>query len=136
MRHVISEHFFLDAPERGAHGRDLRDDIDAIAVLVDHLGQAADLALDPAQAFLTGCLDVFAHALYIPLQGMGYKRILEKRMAEAENQNSGRAAKNSGGGSKATAAPAGATAKTGCCGGHDHSGHGHHGHQTEAKARV
>jgi Cu+-exporting ATPase len=67
---------------------------------------------------------------------MGYKRILEKRMAEAEHTNSGGAAKNSGGGSKATAAPAGATAKTACCGGHDHSGHGHHGHQTEAKARV
>jgi hypothetical protein len=23
---------------------------------------------------LTGCLDVFSHALYIPLQGIGYKR--------------------------------------------------------------
>jgi hypothetical protein len=23
---------------------------------------------------LTGCLDVFSHAAYIPLQGMGYKR--------------------------------------------------------------
>jgi len=33
---VIPEHFFLDAPQRGTHGRDLRDDIDAIAVLVDH----------------------------------------------------------------------------------------------------
>src|SRR6202022_2016392 len=73
MRHVISEHLFLDAPERGTHGRDLRDDIDAIAVLVDHFGQAADLALDPAQAFLTGCLDVFSHAAYIPLLGMGCK---------------------------------------------------------------
>jgi hypothetical protein len=73
MRHVIPEHFFLDTPERGAHRRNLRDDIDAVAILIHHLGQAADLALDPAQAFLTGCLDVFAHALYIPLLGMGYK---------------------------------------------------------------
>jgi hypothetical protein len=23
---------------------------------------------------LTGCLDVFSHGAYIPLQGMGYKR--------------------------------------------------------------
>src|SRR6266436_2905552 len=36
MRHVISQHFFLDAPKRGADGRDLRDDIDAIAVLINH----------------------------------------------------------------------------------------------------
>lgn len=73
MRHVIPEHFFLHTPKRGADRRDLRDDIDAVAILIHHLGQAADLALNPAQAFLTGCLDVFAHGLYIPLQGMGYK---------------------------------------------------------------
>jgi hypothetical protein len=36
MRHVISQHFFLDAPERGPHGRNLRDDINAVAVLLDH----------------------------------------------------------------------------------------------------
>ncbi len=47
MQHVIPEHFFLDAPQGGTHGRDLRHDIDAIAVLVDRFGQAADLALDP-----------------------------------------------------------------------------------------
>ena len=73
MRHVISEHFFLDAPERGANRGDLRDDIDAVAVIVDHLGQAANLALDPAETFLTGCLDVFSHAVYIPPQGIRYK---------------------------------------------------------------
>src|SRR5436190_22062404 len=70
---MISKHFFLDAAERGAHRRNLRDDIDAIAVLVNHFGQAANLALDPAQAFLAGCLDVFSHAAYIPLQGIGCK---------------------------------------------------------------
>jgi hypothetical protein len=50
------------------------DDVDAVAVLVDHLGEAADLALDPAEAFLAGYLDVFSHGVYIPLQGIGYKR--------------------------------------------------------------
>ena len=50
MRHVISQHFFLDAPKRGADGRDLRDDIDAIAIVIDHPPEAADLTLDPAQA--------------------------------------------------------------------------------------
>jgi len=71
MRHVIPEHLFLDTPERGSNRRYLRDDIDAVAILVDHSGQAADLAFDPAQAFLAGCLDVFSHPHYIPLQGMG-----------------------------------------------------------------
>jgi hypothetical protein len=74
MRHVIPQHFLLDPPQRGPHRRYLRDDIDAVAVLVDHFGEAADLALDPAETLLTGCLDVFSHADYIPLQGMGYKR--------------------------------------------------------------
>src|SRR5438045_9061313 len=104
---MISEHFFLDAAERGAHRRDLRDDIDAIAVLVDHFGQAANLALDPAQAFLAGCLDVFSHMAYIPLQGMGCKwAVAESSMTKAENANVG-AAKDSV-----------------CCGGHNHSGDG------------
>jgi hypothetical protein len=73
MRHVILQHLFLDAPERGSNRRYLRDDIDAVAILVDHLGQAADLAFDPAQAFLAGSLDVFSHPPYIPLEGMGCK---------------------------------------------------------------
>src|SRR3954454_11131722 len=61
MRYVIPQHFFLDAAQRGAHRRDLRDDVDAVAILIDHLCQAADLALDPVEAFLAGCLDVFSH---------------------------------------------------------------------------
>src|SRR6266704_541572 len=73
MRHVILQYFFLDAPQRGPDRRDLRDDIDAVTVLVDHLGETADLAFDPAQPFLARCLDVFAHDPYIPLPGIGYK---------------------------------------------------------------
>jgi Cu+-exporting ATPase len=70
---VIFQYLFFETPQRGSHRRYLGNDIDAVAVLVDHLRQAADLALDPAQAFLARCLDVFSHAAYIPLQGMGYK---------------------------------------------------------------
>jgi hypothetical protein len=55
---VIPQHFFLDAPERGTHGRDLSDYIDAVAVLVDHFGEAADLALDP---------DMLSRRLLLPL---------------------------------------------------------------------
>jgi hypothetical protein len=73
MRHVIPQHLLFNATERGPDSGYLSDDVDAVAVLVDHLGQAADLALDPAETLLTGCLDVFSHAAYIPLQGMGFK---------------------------------------------------------------
>jgi hypothetical protein len=73
MADVIAQHLFLDPPQRGTYRGNLRDDVDAVAVLVDHFRQAADLALDPAQTLLTGSLDVFSHPAYIPLQGMGYK---------------------------------------------------------------
>jgi hypothetical protein len=66
MRHVIFQHFLLDAPKRGANRRDLRHDVDAVAVLIHHSGQAAHLAFDPVEAFLAGCLDTLAHAVYIP----------------------------------------------------------------------
>ena len=43
---MISEHLFLDAPQRGPDRGDLRDDINAVAILFDHFGQAADLTFD------------------------------------------------------------------------------------------
>lgn len=63
---VVLEDFLLDPPQRGTHRRNLRDDIDAVALLLHHLGETAHLAFDPAEAFLTGCLDVFSHVSYIP----------------------------------------------------------------------
>jgi hypothetical protein len=70
---VIPQHLLLDAAERGTNGGNLRHDVDAVAVLIDHSREAADLALDPAEAFLNGSLAVLAHGSYIPLQGMGFK---------------------------------------------------------------
>jgi len=114
MRHMIPQHFFLDTAKRRAHRRNLRDDVNAVTVLVDHLGEAADLALDPAQAFLTGSLDVLTHAAYIPLQGMGFKGRMERWMGTAEH-------------AQAREAKA-------CCG--DRAGHGHHHHHADAKEVV
>lgn len=73
MGDVVAQHLLLDPAQRGPHRRDLRDDVDAVAVVLDHPGEAAHLALDPAQALLTGSLDVFSHTAYIPLQGIGFK---------------------------------------------------------------
>ncbi len=39
-----------EAVERGRDGADLREDVDAVAVVVDHLLDAADLALDAVEA--------------------------------------------------------------------------------------
>lgn len=72
MRDMVLEYFFLDPAQRGTNGGDLRYDIDAIAILLDHFGEAAHLALDPTEALLAGSLDVFTHGPYIPLQSTGY----------------------------------------------------------------
>src|SRR5215471_15776353 len=54
MGDVITQNFFLDAAERGAHSRNLCDEVDAIAVFVDHLREAAHLAFDSAEPLLNG----------------------------------------------------------------------------------
>ena len=51
MGHVIAEDFLFDATQRRANRGNLRDDIDAIAVLVDHAGETADLAFYSAETF-------------------------------------------------------------------------------------
>src|SRR5262249_58661210 len=70
MGDVVAQVSLLHASKRGAHRRNLRHDVDAVAVLVDHARDAAHLALDPAQTLGAGRLDVFAHARYIPPQGI------------------------------------------------------------------
>ena len=63
---MTAQKFLLDARKGGANGRDLGHDVDAIAVLIDHLREAADLAFDTVEAPLRGGLDVFQHRAYIP----------------------------------------------------------------------
>jgi hypothetical protein len=62
MRDVIPQDFFLGAAQGGTHRRDLRDDVDAVAILVDHARQAANLTFDAAETFFDRRLDVFLHA--------------------------------------------------------------------------
>jgi hypothetical protein len=63
MRDVIAQNLFLDAPERGAHRRDLRDDVEAIPVILDHAGEAAHLPFDPPEPFQAGGFRVILHDL-------------------------------------------------------------------------
>ena len=48
--HVVFEQVDRDRIERGLHGRNLREDVDAVLALRDHALQAAHLTLDAAQA--------------------------------------------------------------------------------------
>jgi hypothetical protein len=48
---MVSKNFLFGAPQRGANGRKLRHDIDAIAIVIDHAGKSAHLSLDPSQPF-------------------------------------------------------------------------------------
>src|SRR5258708_492182 len=61
MRDVVLQHLFLDPLQSRAHGLDLGDDVDAVAVVLDHADETAHLPLDAAQARYTGILDFASH---------------------------------------------------------------------------
>jgi hypothetical protein len=66
VRHVISENFLLNASQCRSDGSDLRDNVNAVAVFLDHSGQATYLTFDPVEAFRACSLDVRSHEGYIP----------------------------------------------------------------------
>src|SRR5690606_6927276 len=59
---VVAEQFLAHAAERLVHGRDLRQDVRAVALLLDHPLEAADLPLDAAQPLQVPLLDLRVHA--------------------------------------------------------------------------
>ena len=66
MGDMIAEDFFFHAPERGLDRRNLRHDIDAVTITVDHAGNTAHLAFDPAEATRARSLGRRLHSCYIP----------------------------------------------------------------------
>ena len=73
MGDVIGQDLILGAAQRGAHRRELGDDVDAIAVVLDHAREPAHLALDPLEPFEYRRLGIGLHAGYIPLRGTRFK---------------------------------------------------------------
>src|SRR5712671_5543504 len=63
---VVAQDFLLDPAQRGFCRRDLRHHVDAIAVVRDHPGETADLALNSLQPFQAGRLDLVAHMPIYP----------------------------------------------------------------------
>ena len=61
MRDVLTQDFLLNASERSSDGGDLRDDIDAVAIFLNHAGETTNLALDAAQALDGRRFGRFAH---------------------------------------------------------------------------
>lgn len=53
MADMVAQNFLLDPAQGGANRRDLRDDVDTIAILLHHAGQAADLPLDAVKTAAT-----------------------------------------------------------------------------------
>ena len=70
MRDVIAQHLLLDPAQRGADRGNLRDDVDAIAILLDHAGEPPHLAFDSLEPLQARRLDLAAHPQYIPPTGM------------------------------------------------------------------
>src|ERR1043166_9928895 len=73
MGDVVAQDFLLGAAQRRAYRRDLRDDVDAVAVVFDHAGEPPHLPLDALQALEARRLDVLAHGGYIPPTGIRCK---------------------------------------------------------------
>jgi len=71
--HMVGEDFLLHRAQSGSHCRNLRNDVDAIAVCLDHAGETTDLALDALQAFQRRGLGFRVHSLYIPLGGSWFQ---------------------------------------------------------------
>jgi len=67
---MITQDFLFHPIESGANRADLRDDIDAVAIFIDHFRKAAHLSLDAVEAFSATGLDVVSHVAYIPPQGI------------------------------------------------------------------
>ncbi len=73
MGDVVAQDFLLDPAQRGAHRADLRHDVDAVALVLDHAGEPAHLALDAVEPLERRRLAVLAHAVYIPPRGIDDK---------------------------------------------------------------
>ena len=66
MADMIAQDRIFDLAQCGAHRRELRQNIDAIAVVLDHAGKTADLPCNSVEAFERFGLGFLLHGAYIP----------------------------------------------------------------------
>ena len=53
MSNVLLQNLLFDAPQGSSYSRDLRNDVDAVAVFLNHAGNAAHLSLDASEPLQT-----------------------------------------------------------------------------------
>ena len=70
MRDVIAQNFFFHPAQCRADRADLRHNIDAVALVLDHAGQSTHLTFDPAQPLESCRLAVLCHEVYVPPRGI------------------------------------------------------------------
>ena len=74
MGYVIAQNLLLDLMQGGPDGIDLRQDVHAIAILIHHPQQAADLPFDPLEPRDDGASRRVVHYLpaldTIPMRGI------------------------------------------------------------------
>ncbi len=61
VRDMIAQYLLLGTAQGRPNGGYLRDHIDAVAIVIDHAGDASDLALDAAEPFEHGGFRVLLH---------------------------------------------------------------------------
>jgi len=61
MADVVMHEFLFDAPQRRPNRADLRDDIDAVAILFDHTRKAAHLTFDAVEPLQNGVSGFMSH---------------------------------------------------------------------------
>jgi len=66
MRDMVAQDFLFDSAQRRAHRGNLRDDVDAVAVVLDHAREPAHLAFDTVETLERGGLVIGSHTGYIP----------------------------------------------------------------------
>lgn len=84
MRHVILEDLVLDLLQRRPDRLNLGQDVDTVAFVFDHPGDAAGLSLDAAQAGETGSVRCVIHSCKIP-QGVYVASVFWDRSPESAN---------------------------------------------------
>src|SRR6201996_5826431 len=127
MGDMVAQDFLLDTASRGARRGDLGHDLDSVTVGLAHPRQAADLTLDPFQSFQTGSLDLCAHEVHIPLQGISIKRPAHP-MAQTEHPHDHSHAHSHGDGkSQGLTSHDHAAGGHACCGGQHSHGDGDKG---------
>jgi hypothetical protein len=67
MGDVIAQQHVLDSSQGGSHGMQLPQNLEAIAILLDHPADPANLALDPAEAPGTGRFCAGLHLVTLPM---------------------------------------------------------------------